>query len=94
MSKKDYFEDDGRPVADMSGIDRPSLFGLKREHGKDKHSENENAENGDKPWEQGYSKSERRAAALGALGAALLIAAVFAVGLGLVILLLVLFWNK
>lgn len=101
-------EDDGRTVADMSGIGGPSLFRMRspgsvREPGSySKHPPGhryppENAEDDrpDRPWEQAdpWTPQERRMYALGALKAALLIGLTFIVGLGAVILVMILVWT-
>ena len=90
-----YDDDDGRTIADMSGISRQPVF-LPRfpENGRRTASrpapqpprEPEN----DRPWEDtGLSKEEQMWYMLGAIKAALLIALVFIGGLGLIVLL---FW--
>ncbi|MCD8050494.1 MAG: type II secretion system protein M [Clostridiales bacterium] len=85
--------DDGRTVADMSDVTRPSLFGhlpssLRRERRPDRPPTKE------RPWEeQSMSPRERRSYVLGALGAALCIGLVYVVGLGLLILLMVIAWT-
>ena len=90
MSKKD-FEDDGRTIADMSGLDRPAMFlprGLKK-NTADPKSDNSD----DRPWESSLTPEERRMTILAALKAAMLIALAFIVGLGLVVLLLIWLWS-
>ena len=92
MSRGD-FEDDGRTIADMSGIDRPSLF-LPRSPKKsvpDRVSAPQNDD--DRPWESSFTPEERRSTVLAALKAALLIAFAFIVGLGLVVLFLLWIWS-
>ena len=74
--------DDGRTVADMSGISPQKTIFLNFK--KTNHTV--------KP-ESSLSQRERWWVALGALRAALLIGLVFAVGLGLVILILVFLWH-
>ncbi len=92
--------DDGRTVADMSGLERPSLLGsLVGGRARDAikrpgHAAQEERPRQDRPWEDaGLSREERRWYLLGALKAALLIAVVFIAGLGLFIALLLLLWN-
>ncbi|MBR2879113.1 MAG: hypothetical protein IKC02_00405 [Oscillospiraceae bacterium] len=89
---KRYEDDDGRTIVDMSGVERPSMFGHlpKRENpvfSKPK-------EKPERPWEDsGYNRSERRSAVLGALSASLLIGLAYIVGLGaLVAFLLYVLW--
>ncbi|MBR6545514.1 MAG: hypothetical protein IKT72_01090 [Clostridia bacterium] len=83
MKKKSYEDDDGRTVADMSELERMPLF-LPR-FPKRKKGEGES--------ELQMSRSERRATVLAALGAALAIAAVFAVAIAGIIALLILLWT-
>ncbi|MDO4331099.1 MAG: hypothetical protein Q4C58_00235 [Eubacteriales bacterium] len=105
-SKKSYDDDDGRTIADMSGIDRPGLFfprkvGRLREHEREslaaKGAENPRGGGslGMRPWEENASlnKDERRMYILGALKAALLIGLAFVVGLGLLVALLLFLWT-
>ena len=85
--KEDKFEDDGRVVADMSGIERPrSFFDLfpRKPKSERKAESSENA--------PPIGKEERKAYTTAAVLAALTIAGIFAVGLGLVVLILCLIW--
>ena len=75
--------DDGRTVADMSGVTRP--HGIPRPAGRQ-------GEKKEAPKEE-YSPGERRWAILGALRATLLIALIYLGGLALVILLLLRIWK-
>ena len=75
--------DDGRTVADMSGVSQHKTP-FSRITGNGRQS------SGQDPV---YSRKERWWVALGALRAALLIGLVFAVGLGLVIVFLLLIWR-
>lgn len=99
-------EDDGRTIADMSAVESPNLFRIRRlgsgqssipEQGQPKRqiSEETVGTKEDRPWEQPerMSPQERRMYVLGALKAALLIGLAFIVGLGLVILLLFQIWT-
>lgn len=106
-SKKSYDDDDGRTIADMSGIDRPGAFfprkvGNLRLHDREFSSfdspENPEGENGRqtaRPWEEdsALGREERRMYIFGALKAALLIGLAFVVGLGLLVALLLLLWT-
>ena len=90
--KKKYEDDDGHSIADMSGIERPSLF-LPRMPKKKKAEMNDGAPD-DRPWEDNsFSRKERRAYVLGALGAALIIGLVFAIGIGAIIFIMTLIWH-
>lgn len=89
MARKQYDDDDGRTIADMSGVSAPSLFGHlpKRKAAPEQ-------ELPDVPsMESEISKEERRWYILGAMKAALLIGFAFIAGLGLVILLLMAIWG-
>ena len=81
MSRKPADWDDGRTVADMSGVEGPSLI---RPRKKDT-----SVTDGQSP----YTPQERRWAALGALKAALLLALVYLAGLALVIGILLWIWT-
>lgn len=93
--KRHYEDDDGRTVADMSGIGRQPLFrpsGSQPRRGEGWPAE----ERGQGPREgeqEPLTREQRRWYILGALKAALLIAGVFLVGLGLTILLMALLWT-
>lgn len=87
--KRVYDDDDGRVIADMSGVERPRLLIPRLRRGQSGPPE----QTGEKQdWESSFTPDERRMAVLGALKAALLIGLVFIVGLGAAILLMVLFW--
>lgn len=91
--RKEYEDDDGRTVADMSGVSRPSLLGqlpyLTRIR---------KPTDGAYPPEHTLQEDDMAPKArmwymLGALKAALLIALAFIVGLGLLVLILLLIWG-
>ena len=93
MRKNDIKDDDGRVIADMSGVEKPIMFGFlspsfRRSRG--------NRFQGRSSLEDGVemSREERRYYILGALKASLLIGLAYAVGLGLIILLMVLLWAR
>ena len=92
MSRRDNFEDDGRTVADMSGLESAGLFG-RRSHfsqAERKHSnQNEKERN---PWEDAPFTWKERFRYMGvALGAALSIAFIFLAGIGFIIWLITLY---
>ena len=90
MGKQDSYEDDGRTIADMSGIVKPNLFGEGTlEHISKKRREGRQPQEGEQNVPQ-LTRKERRSFIFGALGAALLIAAVFAAAFALVIFLIIL----
>lgn len=96
-------EDDGRQIADMSGVGRPNLllphFGQKSGlSAADRYTPSESGQQPvpDRPWEQGMnelSPKERRMYILGAMKASMLIGLVYVGGLGAVILLLLWLWH-
>ncbi len=94
--KKIYDDDDGRSIADMSGIDRPTAFSHvprvkdTRKSVNKKMPDEENTSHGD---DFSLTKEERKWYVLGALKAAMLIGLVFIVCLGLIVFLLTLFWS-
>lgn len=88
-------DDDGRRIADMSGITRPNLWSFRnpatapwheRERAKQAEQE-ENAQAESRPQAQ-LSKEDRRVYMLAAVGAALAIAAVFGVVFAIAIILI------
>ncbi len=87
MSKKSYDDDDGRTVADMSGIERqpmivPDLSRLKRDKGGD-------AENPDtEPKDVSLDKEQRRAFIGGAMTAAIAVGGIFVAAGALLIFLM------
>ena len=83
--KRKEREDDGRTVADMSGLDRPSLFGHREGSSRKKRQE---PSDGD--YVPPLSRGDRWAFLLGTMKASLLIALAFLGGLGLCIWLLTL----
>lgn len=80
--RKRDFEDDGRTIADMSGVEGPSLFGARPVKPKDTDAQ-EKKRNSE---EEGFSKEFRRMYISIALKATLAIAAVFLVAGALFIL--------
>ena len=104
LTKKEdrrHEEDDGRTIADMSGIGRPGVFGwpaggdMPSAGGVPGMSEDGASGRGHaaQKYEQPLTKKERLLCALGALKAALLIGLAYIVGLGLVIALLLFLWK-
>lgn len=101
--RKDWDDDDGRTIADMSGVGRPrflvpramrnesssrqNMDSLQREAVEQKIKE--------RPWdnESEFTPQERRMYVLGALKAALLIALAFIAGLGAAVWLMIQLWT-
>lgn len=91
--KRVYEDDDGRTIADMSGVTGPSLLRPRSPEQKPSRQEPEQQEQ-DRPWEDNQmSPRERRMVVLGAMKATMLIALAYIVGIGLLIALLLWLWN-
>ncbi len=90
-TRRDDFEDDGRVIADMSGVERPSLFGA----GRPPRREGPRVEAPARRREPDvrFTTTERLWMALGALKAGLVVGLVYVVFLGLVIVALLAIWN-
>jgi len=88
--RRTYDDDDGRTIVDMSGVERPSMFGhLPKSERKNSVFSPPEEKKPDRPWEDhSLNRSERGAAVRGALSAALLIGLAYIVGLGLLIAIL------
>ncbi|MBQ6214820.1 MAG: hypothetical protein IJJ67_05320 [Oscillospiraceae bacterium] len=84
---KPEFEDDGRVIADMRDVERPNLL-IPRLPNKRPSGQGKTAPSGGD-----FSREERKAAATGALAAALLIALVFIAAGAILIFALQLGWN-
>ena len=87
---KRYDDDDGRTVADMSGIERQPLLLPRLPRKRRDAAPPEEAQTEPQP---AWSKEDRRALISGALGAALLIGAIFVAAGALVIAFLLLLWK-
>ena len=88
-NKNEEFEDDGHTIVDMSQVERPNLFSFRRnDTANHKVKSKRSSDN------YSYSKEERRWAIFGALKASMLIGLAYIGVLGLVVLLLVLYFNK
>ena len=87
--RKTYEDDDGRTIADMSDVSRPSLMGRRPPEvpGEAQNSSTQNR------TEDIIPPEDRKWYVLGALKAALLIALAFIVGLGVVIFALLKLWG-
>lgn len=87
MKNHDDFEDDGRTIADMSGLETSHSFMFRK---RPRQEEKNTAEA--RPWEEtSLSWKERLQYIGGALAASLLIALVFLAGIALVIWLITLY---
>ncbi len=87
--RKVYDDDDGRTIADMSGVSVPGMFGHRPPARPKKDDRQEEAEG----EHLDLTRRESLMYILGTMKAALLIGLVYIVGLGLIIGLMVLFWH-
>ena len=85
MRKREPFEDDGRTIADMSGISpQPTILPRRKPRKELESSGEEGLE---------LTRKEKRWAALGAMKAVLLIAGAYLLGLGILLGILFLIWK-
>lgn len=100
--KKQYDDDDGRIIADMSQIHPTPMFVPGRpdeasgagERGKNRASSSDEQERAARPWEDtSLTAKERLMYVLGAMKATLLIAFAYLAGLAAVIWLLLTLWR-
>lgn len=93
MSRQNNFEDDGRTIADMSGVESPlRLFRRRPRSSQMDENHGGQTEGGERPWENSPFTGRERLRYIGvALGAALAIAFVFLAGLAFVIWLFTLY---
>ena len=97
MKKRDEFEDDGRTIADMSGIvPQPTL--LPRRSKRQEPLQQSGGERQEPLQQSGgeqpaLTKQERHWAAVGAVRAVLVIAGVYLLGLGALLGILFLLWH-
>lgn len=101
--RKEWDDDDGRIIADMSGIERPRFL-VPRIGGRESSAQQNVDSLQRKPKEQAvkeraweneseFTPQERRMYVLGALKAALLIALAFIAGLGAAVWLMIQVWT-
>lgn len=84
MRKREAFEDDGRTIADMSGIAPQRALLPRRKPRKEPETSGEGLE---------LTRKEKRWAVLGAMKAVLLIAGAYLLGLGILLGVLFLIWK-
>lgn len=80
------YEDDGRTIADMSGVTHRSLFGMRPRDPADLPAEHHLQDMEERDHKDVLTREERWWAFLGMMKAVLLVGLCFAVGLALVIL--------
>ena len=87
--KKTYADDDGRTIADMSGVTRRNLLGIRLPESAAVEAP-EPEPRPDRPWDTSgqLNRQERRTFIWGAVSAALMIGAPFAIVLGIAIYLI------
>lgn len=90
MQQRNYDDDDGRTIADMSGLERQPILAPRLPKRKKENAEQ--PEQAKQPELQ-LSDEERRSYIGGALGAAALIGGIFIAAGAIVILLLTLLWH-
>lgn len=92
MKHNEPFEDDGRTVADMSGIEHDSMWLPRR---KPRSPAQQPPQAANRPWEEKpqLTAKERLWAVLGALKATLLICGVYLLGLIALLVLLFALWH-
>lgn len=95
--KREYEDDDGRTIADMSDLHMGSAWKFQKPPKESRQPQPPEADAGrraGRPWEDydTMSSDERRYYIFGAMKAGLLIALAFIAGLGLVVLLMLLIW--
>lgn len=90
---KSYEDDDGRTIADMSGVGRSGDFSPSPFFSPTPFESSPKEEPENKSESSPISKEERFAWVGGALSAALLIGTVFLLGIGLLILFLTVVWK-
>lgn len=93
---KRYNDDDGRTIADMSGLDSHGSFSDLFHSHKKKVKEPEQSETDEKPWEKNknqMSKEERHHYIMASMLSALGIAMVYIVAFGVLIFLLIKLWS-
>ncbi|WP_317415221.1 hypothetical protein [Thermophilibacter provencensis] len=91
--RTDDFEDDGRVIADMSAVERPSLLGHAPARGRERAEAPGERTRGRREPEVRLTTSERVWMALGALKAGLTVGCVYVVVLGLAIVVLLSLWS-
>ncbi len=85
MRRREPFEDDGRAIADMSGIaPQPTIVPRRKPRKEPETNSGEGLE---------LTRKEKRWAALGAMKAVLLIAGAYLLGLGILLGILFLIWK-
>lgn len=92
MRKHEPFEDDGRTIADMSGIEHSPMWLPRRKEHTERVPQEPAAP--ERPWEQNneLTRKERFWVVMGALKATLMISAVYLIALVALVLFLLWLW--
>lgn len=91
--RKNDFEDDGRTIVDMSGVERPNLLTFRLPHRKTDESRRDGSADGQQKEPIALDKKQSRSVIFGTVLAGLLIAGIFIACGALVIWLLTLIWK-
>ena len=93
--KKQYDDDDGRTIVDMSDVDNPHSLFMPRFPKKENKVNEDDSNSENKSWENfEFSKDERRTFVLGAMSASALIALIFIACFGIAIAIMVFLIGK
>ena len=96
MSQQDFdYKDDGRTIADMSGLERPSLFGTMFQRKSSRRAQEPSEAGRQQPQSPPVelTPKQRRITILAAVSAGVVTALIYIVVLGLVTLLLLWLWT-
>ena len=93
MTKRSYDDDDGRVVADMSGLERQPMVLPRLPKRKKENAAATPEDAGAQQPELQLTAEERRSYMAGAIGAGLLIAGIFIAAAAVIITLLLLLWH-
>ncbi len=93
MTKRSYDDDDGRVVADMSGLERQPMVLPRLPKRKKENAAATPEDAGAQQPELQLTAEERRSYMAGAVGAGLLIAGIFIAAAAIIITLLLLLWH-
>ena len=93
MTKRSYDDDDGRVVADMSGLERQPMVLPRLPKRKKENAAATPDDAGAQQPELQLTAEERRSYMAGAVGAGMLIAGIFIAAAAIIITLLLLLWH-
>ena len=93
MQQRNYDDDDGRVVADMSGLERQPILLPRLPKRKKENAAATPEDAGAQQPELQLTAEERRSYMAGAVGAGLLIAGIFIAAAAIIITLLLLLWH-